>query len=118
MADDVPHDGASPEMEVDPEFEPLPLSDRPVDPATYHPEIHVLPPDSICQFTEFAQAGVTFIPWRLQGIHCIGDSRTIRGYGTTSAREWYMELPDDVHHIINEASFSSFCMRLSHLIAS
>ncbi|GMP36388.1 hypothetical protein CsSME_00008531 [Camellia sinensis var. sinensis] len=105
MADDIPHDRASPKMEVDPKFEPLPLSVRPFDPATYHPEIHVLPPDSL--------PGVTFISWHLRG-----DSCAIRGYETTSAREWYMELPDDVRHIINEASFGSFRMGLSCLIAS
>ncbi|GMP44793.1 hypothetical protein CsSME_00013571 [Camellia sinensis var. sinensis] len=111
MADNIPHDEASLEIKVDPEFEPLPPSVRPFDPVTYHPEIHVLPPDSIRPLT--ARARVTFISWRLQG-----DSRTIRGYGTTSARKWYMELPDDVRHIIDGADFNSFCMGLSSLIAS
>lgn len=55
MANDIPHDGASLEMEVDPEFKPLPLSDRPFDPAAYHPEIHVLSPDIIRQFRGFAR---------------------------------------------------------------
>ncbi|XP_028071396.1 uncharacterized protein LOC114273783 [Camellia sinensis] len=55
MADDIPHKGAPSGMEMDPEFEPLPLSIRPFDPTTYHPKIHVLPPDSIHQFRRFAQ---------------------------------------------------------------
>ncbi|KAF5934526.1 hypothetical protein HYC85_030697 [Camellia sinensis] len=55
MADDIPQGGAPPGMEMDPEFKLLPLSVRPFDPATYQPEVHVLPPDSIRQFRSFAQ---------------------------------------------------------------
>ncbi|GMP54659.1 hypothetical protein CsSME_00019746 [Camellia sinensis var. sinensis] len=95
MANDIPHDGASPEMEVDPELEPLPLSIRPFDPATYHPKIHVLSPDNIRKGPFTTRAGVIFISW-----------------------EWYKELPDSVRYIINEASFGSFCMGLSRLITS
>ncbi|GMP85730.1 hypothetical protein CsSME_00038774 [Camellia sinensis var. sinensis] len=118
MADYIPHDRAPPGIEMDPEFEPLPLSIRPFDPATYHPEVHVCtggPPTT--------RARVTFVPLHLQGIHflfifCNGDSHAFRGYGTTSMREWYMELRNTVHHIVDEAGFSTFCMGLSSLIAS
>ncbi|KAL7264389.1 hypothetical protein ACSBR1_002358 [Camellia fascicularis] len=53
MADDLSHDGAPfeipplAEMEIEPESEILPLGVRHFDPATYHPQIHVLPPGGI-----------------------------------------------------------------------
>ncbi|KAL7163584.1 hypothetical protein ACSBR2_039655 [Camellia fascicularis] len=123
MADDIPHDGALLGMEMDPEFEPLPLSIRPFDPATYHPEVHVLPPDSICQFRGFARGAPEDLLLRepesyLSYDASEGDSHAFRGYGTTSARKWHMELPDVVRHIVDEAGFNTFCMGLSHLIAS
>ncbi|GMP73471.1 hypothetical protein CsSME_00031220 [Camellia sinensis var. sinensis] len=112
MADDIPHDGAPPGMEMDLEFKPLPLSIRPFDLTMYHPEVHGVcvrctggPPAT--------RAGVTFIPWPFRG-----DSHAFHGYGTTSAREWYMELPDTVRHIVDEAGFCAFCMGLLCLIAS
>lgn len=63
MADDLPHNGASfeippsVEMETEPEPEPeiLPLGVCPFDPATYHPQIHVLPPKGIRHFIAFAR---------------------------------------------------------------
>ena len=42
-------------MEMDPEFEPLPLGIRSFDPTTYNLDVHVLPPDSIPQFRSFAR---------------------------------------------------------------
>ncbi|GMP26358.1 hypothetical protein CsSME_00002828 [Camellia sinensis var. sinensis] len=39
MVDDIPHDGASPWIEADPEHVPLPSKVRPFDQETYHPEI-------------------------------------------------------------------------------
>lgn len=94
MADDIPHDGASPEMEVDPELKPLPLSVRSFDLATYHPEIHVLPFDSIRQFRGFARGAPEDLLLHEPESHLSygaseGDSHAIRGYGTTSVREWY-----------------------------
>lgn len=92
MENDIPHDGASLEMEVDPEFKPLPLSDRPFDPAAYHPEIHVLSPDIIHQFRGFARGVPEDLLLSEPESHLShgaseGDSCAIRGYGTTSARE-------------------------------
>ncbi|GMP24633.1 hypothetical protein CsSME_00001830 [Camellia sinensis var. sinensis] len=46
------------------------------------------------------------------------DSHAFQGYGTIVARGWYMELPDAVRHIVDEASFGTFCMGLSRLTAS
>ncbi|KAL7222599.1 hypothetical protein ACSBR1_024321 [Camellia fascicularis] len=46
------------------------------------------------------------------------DSRSIRGYGATSAKDWYLELPAGVRYIIDEAGFGLFCTELSRHIAS
>ena len=56
MADDVPRGGTPSDHEMDPEVELLPLSERPFDPATYRPAIHVLPPDGLRQFRSFDMA--------------------------------------------------------------
>ncbi|KAI7988776.1 Protein MAINTENANCE OF MERISTEMS, partial [Camellia lanceoleosa] len=42
------------------------------------------------------------------------DSRTVRGYGSTTAREWYAELPEAVRDLVDLAGFGAFCMGLSH----
>ncbi|KAI7998366.1 Protein MAIN-LIKE 2, partial [Camellia lanceoleosa] len=46
------------------------------------------------------------------------DSRFTRRYGSTMAREWYMNLPDGVRQIVDDAGFGLFCMGLSCLMAS
>ena len=56
MADDVPHVGTPPDHEMDPGAELLPLSERPFDPVTYRPAIHVLPPDGLRHFRSFDRA--------------------------------------------------------------
>ena len=56
MADDIPCGGTPPDHEMDPGVELLPLSERPFDPATYRPAIHVLPPDGLRQFRSFDMA--------------------------------------------------------------
>ena len=53
MADDIPRGGTPPDHEMDPGVELLPLGERPFDPATYRPVIHVLPPDGLRQFRSF-----------------------------------------------------------------
>ena len=53
MADDIPRGGTPPDHERDPGVELLPLSERPFDPVTYRPAIHVLPPDGLRQFRSF-----------------------------------------------------------------
>ena len=50
MADDISRGGTPPDHEMDPGVELLPLSERPFDPATYRPAIHVLPPVGLRQF--------------------------------------------------------------------
>ncbi|XP_028076320.1 protein gar2-like isoform X2 [Camellia sinensis] len=61
MADDVPHDGASPEippqffpeMEAEPGPVQLPPKVRRFDPTTYDPQTYVLPPESVRHFKGF-----------------------------------------------------------------
>ncbi|KAL7161749.1 hypothetical protein ACSBR2_042261 [Camellia fascicularis] len=110
-------------MEAEPEPVLLPPKIRPFDPETYHPQTHVLPPEIIRHFRGFTQGAPEDLLLREPNSHLSygateEDSCSIRGYGATSARDWYMELPVGVHHIIDEASFSSFCTGLSRHIAS
>ncbi|GMP23323.1 hypothetical protein CsSME_00000960 [Camellia sinensis var. sinensis] len=48
----------------------------------------------------------------------MGNSHAFRGYGNVMARGWYMELPEAVHRIVDQAGFGTFCMGLSRLTAS
>ncbi|GMP83659.1 hypothetical protein CsSME_00037488 [Camellia sinensis var. sinensis] len=132
MADDIPWGETPPEHEMDPEAELLPLSVRPFDPATYRPAIHVLPPDGHRQFRDFARGVPPEMLLREPESHLsLGASEvhsppfhfpqyshTVRGYGNVAARDWYMELPDTVRHIVDQAGFGAFCRGLSRLTAS
>ena len=40
-------------------------------------------------------------------------SRTVRGYGSTAARDWYAELPEAVRDLVDLAGFGPFCTGLS-----
>ncbi|KAI8021479.1 Protein MAIN-LIKE 2, partial [Camellia lanceoleosa] len=46
------------------------------------------------------------------------DSRTVRGYGSTAARDWYAELPEAVRDLVDRAGFGAFCVGLSRCPAS
>ncbi|KAF5932784.1 hypothetical protein HYC85_028955 [Camellia sinensis] len=98
----------------------LPLSERPFDPATYRPAIHVLPPDGLRQFRSFERYAAPELLLREPTSHLSfgtpeEGSHTIRGYGNTGAREWYDELPDAVQRIVDRAGFGTFCRGLSRL---
>ena len=43
--------------------------------------------------------------------------RSIRGYGNVAAREWYLDLPEAVRRIVDQAGFGTFCRGLSRLSA-
>lgn len=108
---------------MDPEAKLLPLSVRSFDPATYRPAIHVLPPDDIRHFRSYARGAPPELLLREPESHLSyvtfeGDSHAFQGYGNTVARGWYMELPDAVYHIIDQAGFGILCMGLSRLTAS
>ncbi|GMP57280.1 hypothetical protein CsSME_00021430 [Camellia sinensis var. sinensis] len=42
----------------------------------------------------------------------------MRGYGSIIAREWYVELPETVHHMVYGTGFGPFCTGLSRYPAS
>ncbi|GMP84840.1 hypothetical protein CsSME_00038212 [Camellia sinensis var. sinensis] len=120
MADDRPQGGAHPELEMDPEAEPLPLRVRPFNLETYRPAVHVMLPDGLRQFRSFDRHVPPELLLREPTSHLSfgaskGDSHTIRGYGNTVARDWYLELPDAVRDIVDEADFGIFSMGLSRL---
>ncbi|XP_028126069.1 protein MAIN-LIKE 2-like [Camellia sinensis] len=63
------------------------------------------------------RASADLLLWELEShlshrVHEVS-SRFTRGYGSIIAREWYMELPDIVRHIVDEAGFGPFCAGLS-----
>ncbi|KAL7208161.1 hypothetical protein ACSBR1_029996 [Camellia fascicularis] len=145
MADEIPHDGAPPEvspvvppvseveepiadlgadLKAEYEPEPLPLRVRPFDPVGYHPQTHILPTSrGIRCFTEFAHGALEDLLLRepdshLSAIAVEGESRAFRGYSATIARDWYDELPSGVRDIIDEAGFGLFCFGLTRVAAS
>ncbi|KAI7989095.1 Protein MAIN-LIKE 2, partial [Camellia lanceoleosa] len=123
MADDIPSGGAPPEMDVDPEAELLSLHIRPFDSAAYRPAIHMLPPDGLRQFRSFHRAVPSQLLLREPESHLSydaseGDSYAFQGYGNVAARGWYIELPDAIRHIVDQAGFGTFCRGLSRLTAS
>ncbi|KAF5933073.1 hypothetical protein HYC85_029244 [Camellia sinensis] len=120
MADDLPQDGTPPELEMDPETDLFPLQIRPFDLETYRPAVHVLLPDGLRQFRSFERGVAPELLLREPTSHLSfgaseGDSHTIRGYGNVIAQDWYLELPDAVRHIVDEADFDIFCRGLSRL---
>ncbi|KAL7176305.1 hypothetical protein ACSBR2_029782 [Camellia fascicularis] len=126
MADDIPHDGAPLELLlVFPpiaEIEELVVAE-PFDLATYHPYTHILPPKGIRCFSDFARGVPEDLLLRESDSHLSsstteGDSRAYRGYGMTTARDWYDELPVAVRDIIDEAGFGLFYSGLSRVIES
>ncbi|KAF5933342.1 hypothetical protein HYC85_029513 [Camellia sinensis] len=120
MVDDLPQGGAPPALEMDPEADPLPLHIRPFDPETYRPAVHVMLPDGLRQFRSFERSVAPELLLREPTSHLSfgaseGDSHTIRGYGNTVARDWYVELPDAVRDIVDEVGFGIFYRGLSRL---
>ncbi|KAL7228267.1 hypothetical protein ACSBR2_007054 [Camellia fascicularis] len=114
------------EAEFEPEVEPEPLllRVRPFDPERNHPRTHVLPPlGGIRHFSEFARCTSEDLLQREPDSHLSHsvteeDSRSIRGYGATTVRDWYLELPTGVRDIIDEAGFGLFYTVLSRHIES
>ncbi|GMP94897.1 hypothetical protein CsSME_00044164 [Camellia sinensis var. sinensis] len=105
MADDAPHDGGSSRMEEEPNIIPLPPRVQPFDPATF---ARRTPADLLLRVPESHLSHDTTEV----------DSRFTRGYGSTTAKEWYMDLPDGVRQIVDETGFGLFCTGLSRLMAS
>ncbi|GMP81200.1 hypothetical protein CsSME_00035990 [Camellia sinensis var. sinensis] len=129
MEADIPHDGAPLEAEFEAEFdskvepEPLPLGVRPFDLARYHPRTHILLAGGIRHFIDFSTNTPADLLLREPDSHLLavvveGDSHAYRGYGATTARDWYDELPAGVRDIVDEAGFGLFCFGLTRVIVS
>ncbi|XP_028125789.1 uncharacterized protein LOC114322644 [Camellia sinensis] len=123
MTDHFHHDGGSPHAEDEPDVMSLPPRIRLFDPTAYHPEEHIFPPNTFYHFTDFARrAPVDLLLWEPES-YLSHQAREVSscstwGYGSIIAREWYMELPDTVRHIMDEAGFGPFCAGLSRHPAS
>ncbi|KAL7207835.1 hypothetical protein ACSBR1_029730 [Camellia fascicularis] len=101
-----------------PEPELLPLRLRPFHLATYYPRTHAMVPRDMLRFEDFAVGVPEDVLLRERTFHLShgateGDSRSRKGYGTVTARDWYQELPIWVHELVDEASFDLFCFGLS-----
>ncbi|XP_028117850.1 protein MAIN-LIKE 2-like [Camellia sinensis] len=89
----------------------------------YHPRIYILPPRGIRRFSDFTCGMLEDLLLREPDFYFSssateGDSRSYRGYGAMTARDWHDELPTGVRDIIDKAGFSLFCYDLSRHIAS
>ncbi|XP_028108186.1 protein MAIN-LIKE 2-like [Camellia sinensis] len=113
------------EAEFEPKLEPepLPLRVRPFDSTRYHLHTHILPPEQIRHFNDFAYGVPEDLLLRepashLSSIAIEGESHAFRGYGATTARDLYDELLAGVCDIMDETSFSFFCFGQTRVIAS
>ncbi|GMP59213.1 hypothetical protein CsSME_00022583 [Camellia sinensis var. sinensis] len=123
MADHFHHGGGSPHAGGEPDVMSLPSRIRPFDPERYNPPEHVLPPITFYHFTDFRRRASMDLLLREPASHLSYQAREVsshstRGYGLILAREWYVELPDIVRHIVDEAGFGPFCTGLSRYPAS
>ncbi|GMP68370.1 hypothetical protein CsSME_00028006 [Camellia sinensis var. sinensis] len=123
MADHFHHGRGSPHAGDEPDIMSLPPRIRPFDPERYNPPEHVLPPTTFYHFTDFERrAPVDLLLWE-PAPHLFYQarevsSRSILGYGSILAREWYAELPDAVRHIMDDSGFRPFCTGISRYPAS
>ncbi|GMP89194.1 hypothetical protein CsSME_00040869 [Camellia sinensis var. sinensis] len=123
MADHFHHGRGPLHARGEPDIMSLPPRVRPFDPERYHPQEHVLPLTTFYHFTDFDRRAPADLLLREPESHLSHQarevsSRSTRGYGSIVAREWYAELPDTVHHMVDEAGFGPFCMGLSRYPAS
>ncbi|GMQ06338.1 hypothetical protein CsSME_00050969 [Camellia sinensis var. sinensis] len=118
MADDISYGRDSPRVEDEPDIIPLPPRMWPFDLEGYHLQEHILPPSTFHHFTDFARRAPVDLLLQEPESHLSHHAREVSsrftwGYGSIIAREWYMELPDVVRHIVDEAEFRPYCMGLS-----
>ncbi|GMP94246.1 hypothetical protein CsSME_00043772 [Camellia sinensis var. sinensis] len=118
MAGNSAHGGGFPGAGDD--FDPmtLPPRTRPFMPERYRPAAHVLPRAVFRHFTSFDERAPVDLLLREPEQHLSheareGGSRSVRGYGSTMARDWYAELPEGVRDLVDLAGFGPFCVGLS-----
>ncbi|GMP56204.1 hypothetical protein CsSME_00020776 [Camellia sinensis var. sinensis] len=92
------------------DFDPmtLPPRTRPFMPERYRPAVHVLPRAVFRHFTSFDERAPANLLLREPEQHLSheareGGSRSVRGYGSTMARDWYAELPEGVRDLVDLA---------------
>ncbi|GMQ06354.1 hypothetical protein CsSME_00050982 [Camellia sinensis var. sinensis] len=111
------------ELEPEPEPESLPVRVWSFDSETYHPRTHILPAGGIRHFSDFI-LGVSedLLLWELtshlSSIAVEGESRAFKGYGATTARDWYDEFPAGGRDIVDKTGFGLFCSSLTGVITS
>ncbi|KAF5933463.1 hypothetical protein HYC85_029634 [Camellia sinensis] len=128
MAGQFPHGRGSPGAGGEPDIMSLPPRVRPFIPERYDPPVHILPRAVFHYFTDFDERapGISFCgsqsiisPTRHERyllrsyLFCNVTSRTVRGYGSTAARDWYAELPEAVRDLVDLTGFGPFCTGLS-----
>ncbi|GMP50871.1 hypothetical protein CsSME_00017306 [Camellia sinensis var. sinensis] len=108
MAGTSSHGGGFPGAGDD--FDPmtLPPRTRPFIPGRYRPPAHVLPRAVFRHFTSFDERAPVDLLLREPEQHLSheareGSSRSVRGYGSTAARDWYAELPEGVRDLVDLA---------------
>ncbi|KAI8001417.1 Protein MAIN-LIKE 2, partial [Camellia lanceoleosa] len=119
IAGNFPHGGGPPGAGDDFDVMTLPPRVRPFIPERYAPPAHVLPRAIFRHFTDFSDRAPRDLLLREPEHHLSYEarevgSRTVRGYGSTTAREWYAELPEAVRDLVDLAGFEAFCVGLSH----
>ncbi|GMP82987.1 hypothetical protein CsSME_00037074 [Camellia sinensis var. sinensis] len=99
MAGNSPHGGGF--LGAGDDFDPmtLPPRTRAFMPERYRPAAHVLPRAVFRHFTSFDERAPADLLLREPEQHLSheareGGSRSVRGYGSTMARDWYAELPE------------------------
>ncbi|KAF5934510.1 hypothetical protein HYC85_030681 [Camellia sinensis] len=122
MAGNSPHGGGFPGAGDD--FDPmtLPPRTRPFIPGRYNRPAHVLPRAVVRHFTSFDERAPGDLLLREPEHHLSYEarevgSRSVRGYGSTAARDWYAELPEGVRDLVDLVGFGPFCVGLSRCSA-
>ncbi|GMP69111.1 hypothetical protein CsSME_00028500 [Camellia sinensis var. sinensis] len=118
MAGNFPHGGGPSGARDDFDVMTLPPRVRPFIPGRYAPPAHILPRAVFRHFTDFHDRAPRDLLLREPEHHLSYEarevgSRTVRGYGSTAARDWYVELPEAVRDLVDLAGFGAFCVGLS-----
>ncbi|XP_028089294.1 uncharacterized protein LOC114289724 [Camellia sinensis] len=118
MSGNSPHGGGFPGAGDD--FDPMtqPPRTRPFIPGRYRPPAHVFPRAVFRHFTSFDERAPGDLLLREPEQHLSHEarevgSRSVRGYGSTIAQDWYAELPEGVRDLVDLAGFGPFCVGLS-----
>ncbi|KAF5934228.1 hypothetical protein HYC85_030399 [Camellia sinensis] len=118
MTGHFPHGGGSLGAGGEPDIMSLHPRVRPFIPERYDPLAHILPRAIFYHFTDFDERAPGDLLLRKPEYHLSHEarevtSRTVRGYGSTAARDWYAELSEAVRDLVDLVGFGPFCTGLS-----